>query len=47
VPFQSFGITLNYKFGKLEFKKDKNKEDNNGDMPSDNNGGGDNNGNNR
>jgi outer membrane receptor protein involved in Fe transport len=48
VPFQSFGITLNYKFGKLEFKKDKDKEDNNGDMPSDNNGGGDNNnGNNR
>jgi hypothetical protein len=28
VPFQSFGITLNYKFGKLEFKKDP-KEDNN------------------
>ncbi len=27
VPFQSFGITLSYKFGKLEFKKEP-KEDN-------------------
>lgn len=27
VPYRSFGISLNYKFGKLEFKKDK--EDNN------------------
>jgi len=40
VPFRSFGITLNYKFGKLEFKKEKNKEDNN-NMPDnpDNSGG--------
>jgi hypothetical protein len=27
VPYRSFGISLNYKFGKLEFKK--NKDDNN------------------
>jgi hypothetical protein len=26
VPVQSFGITLSYKFGKLEFAKDKDKE---------------------
>nr|WP_294941854.1 TonB-dependent receptor [uncultured Mucilaginibacter sp.] len=34
VPLQSFGITLSYKFGKLEFSKDKEKdrEDNN-NMP--------------
>ncbi len=33
VPFRSFGITLNYRFGKLEFKKEKPKEDNNNNMP--------------
>ncbi|WP_073403135.1 outer membrane beta-barrel family protein [Mucilaginibacter sp. OK098] len=36
IPFRSFGITFSYKFGKLEFKKDK-KDDNN--VPDDGGGG--------
>jgi len=41
VPFRSFGITVSYKFGKLEFKKDKQKDDNNNNMPDNpDNGGG-------
>ncbi|MGZ3811728.1 MAG: TonB-dependent receptor domain-containing protein, partial [Mucilaginibacter sp.] len=39
VPFRSFGITLSYKFGKLEFKKEKEKDENN-DAPSPDTGGG-------
>ena len=42
IPFRSFGITISYRFGKMEFKKEKNKDDNNNnnDTPGNDNGGG-------
>lgn len=40
VPFRSFGITFSYKFGKLEFKKEREKDDNNNDVPAPDTGGG-------
>jgi len=42
IPFRSFGITISYRFGKMEFKKEKNKDDNNNnnDTPANDNGGG-------
>ena len=36
IPLRSFGISLMYKFGKVEFKKDKDKEDNNNNNAPDN-----------
>ncbi len=39
IPLRSFGISLMYKFGKLEFKKDRQKDDNNNAAPDDNGGG--------
>ncbi|WP_214070396.1 outer membrane beta-barrel family protein [Mucilaginibacter sp. dw_454] len=32
VPFRTFGLSLSYKFGKLEFKKEKENDDNNGGL---------------
>jgi len=40
IPLRSFGISLMYKFGKLEFKKEKEPQDNNAPPQDDNAGGG-------
>jgi len=40
IPLRSFGVSLMYKFGKLEFKKEKEPQDNNPPVPDDTNGGG-------
>jgi ferric enterobactin receptor len=40
IPLRSFGISLMYKFGKLEFKKDDSKEEGN-PVPDDTTGGSD------
>jgi ferric enterobactin receptor len=39
VPLQSFGITLSYKFGKLEFSKEKEKDREDNNMPAQDAGG--------
>jgi ferric enterobactin receptor len=39
IPLRSFGISLMYKFGKMEFKKDKPKDDNGQGQDDNNNGG--------
>jgi ferric enterobactin receptor len=36
VPFQSFGITLNYRFGKLELKRKPKEENDTPELPADN-----------
>jgi outer membrane receptor protein involved in Fe transport len=36
IPMRSVGLTFSYKFGKLEFNRDKHKGDGYSDMPSDN-----------
>ena len=33
VPYQSFGLTLSYKFGKLEFKEKEKEKDHDSDQP--------------
>jgi len=40
IQLRSFGINLMYKFGKLEFKKEKEQPDNNTPVPDDTSGGG-------
>ena len=37
IPYRSFGINFTYKFGKLEFKKEKEEKDKEFSNPSDTN----------